>query len=174
MGLVSIIVATARNNVIGSNNELPWQGKLPADMEHFVRTTKGAAVIMGRKTYESIPARFRPLKNRTNIVISRSKNFDETGCKTVGSLEEALAFAASKRLDAFIAGGGSIYEEALSGKYRIDQVIRTLIEAEVQGDTFFPPLDRSWQLVQNDCHAKDEENAFSYCFQVYKHVKLPA
>jgi len=91
---------------------------------------------------------------------------------TVKSLQEALDLAEEKKLDAYIAGGGGIYKEAMSGQYQIDRVLKTQIELYVAGDTFFPELDPSWVLVSKDFHHKDEKNKFDYSFQIYERKKL--
>jgi len=168
---VSVIVATAKNNVIGHHGDIPWRGSLPADMKYFADTTTGQAVIMGRKTFESIPKKFRPLPNRLNIVVSRSTKLDGENVIIVPSLAAAIQLASQRSLDAFIAGGGSIYHEAMSGDYPIDRVLRTQIELDAVGDTFFPELGSDWQLVSQDCHDRDDKNKFDYCFQTYERVK---
>src|SRR5688572_5703899 len=110
---VSIIVAISENNVIGKDNSLIWH--LPADMKFFKEKTTGHCIITGRKNYESIPEKFRPLPNRTNIVISRNFNYSSPGAEVVNSLEEAIEFAkAKKETEAFIIGGGQIFEETLA------------------------------------------------------------
>lgn len=169
--MVSIIVATANNNVIGNKGDIPWLGKLPEDMKYFAEKTTGQAVIMGRTTYLSIPAKYRPLPNRLNLVLSPEEISGE-GVVTFQSLQSAIDYALKQGKDAFISGGGSIYKEALNGDYKIDQVLRTLIDLEVDGDTFFPDLDSSWELTNEDCHQADEKNKFDYCFQIYDRKNL--
>ena len=170
--MIAIIVATAKNNVIGAYGDMPWRGKLPADLKHFAKQTSGQAVIMGRVTYESIPAKYRPLKGRINIIISATKDFSGEGCVMAKSLGEALDYANSMRQNAFIAGGGGIYREALNGNYKISKIYRTLIDVEVDGDVFFPELGKSWRLIEESCHEPDDRNKYGYCFQVYERARL--
>lgn len=165
--MVSVIVATAKNNVIGNKGDIPWLGQLPADMKYFAEKTSGQAVIMGRTTFLSIPAKYRPLPNRLNLVLSPEEVPDE-GVVTFQSLQSAIDYALKQGKDVYISGGGSIYKEALNGDYKIDRIYRTLIDLEVDGDTFFSELDSSWELASEDCHQADERNKFDYCFQIYK------
>ncbi len=154
--ILSIIVAMAKNRVIGRDNQLPWH--LPADLRHFKQTTMGHPIIMGRKTYESIG---RPLPGRQNIVITRNPDFQAEGCLVVHSLQEALA-AVPEAEEVFIIGGASLYREALP---LADRIYLTLVDAEVEGDTFFPELDASeWQEVRRETFAPDEKNPFGYAF----------
>lgn len=126
---LALIVAVARNGVIGRGGTLPWH--LSEDLKHFKRTTLGHAIIMGRKTHESIG---RALPNRRNIVVTRSSAAGE-GCETASSLEEALALARTTDDCPFIIGGGSLYEEALP---LVTEIHMTTIDEDVAGDTFFP------------------------------------
>lgn len=169
--MVSIIVATAKNNVIGNKGDIPWRGKMPADMKYFSDQTTGQAVIMGRTTYLSIPAKFRPLPNRLNLVLSKEDVSDE-GVVTFQSLQDAIDYGLARDREIFIAGGGSIYKEALSGRYHIDRVMRTLIDLDVEGDTFFPALDSTWQLASEVQRPRNGKNKYDYCFQTYERVRL--
>ncbi|MDQ7054475.1 MAG: type 3 dihydrofolate reductase [candidate division KSB1 bacterium] len=154
--ILSIIVAIARNRVIGRGNRLPWH--LPADLRHFKQTTMGHPIIMGRKTYESIG---RPLPGRQNIVITRNRDYYAEGCLVVHSLQEALA-AVPDAEEVFIIGGASLYREALP---LADRIYLTLVDAEVEGDTVFPELDASeWREVQRETFAPDEKNPYGYAF----------
>ena len=109
--IISLIAAIAENLVIGKNNDLPWN--LPDDMKYFMQTTKGHYVIMGRKNYDSIPEKFRPLPNRTNIVITRQKAFQAPGCIVVNSIEDALKIPEkSGEEEIFIIGGAELYAQA--------------------------------------------------------------
>ncbi|MDP3993175.1 MAG: dihydrofolate reductase [bacterium] len=169
--MVSVIVATAKNNVIGNKGDIPWLGQLPADMKYFAEKTTGQAVIMGRTTYLSIPTKYRPLPNRLNLILSPDDISDE-GVVTFQSLQEAIDYGINQNKEVFIAGGGSVYKEVLNGQYKIDRVLRTLIELETEGDNFFPTLDHTWQMAKEDCHAKDNKNKYDYCFQTYERVRL--
>lgn len=140
MGIVSLIVAASqRTNAIGHNGDLPWSRRLPADMQHFVGKTSGHPVIMGRKTWESIPPKFRPLdRNRTNIILSTTMgdpNLPMT--HVVGTFEEALCLATQSpgNDEIFVAGGAQMYELALQYAQRI---YKTLVDEDPEADTFFP------------------------------------
>ncbi len=131
--MLSIIAAVSKNGVIGSNGSIPW--RIPEDLHFFKTITIGKAVIMGRKTFESIG---HPLSQRQNIVISATKRFYAENCITVQSFEEALSY--SFHQDAFVIGGYSVYKNALP---YAEQIYLTEIEAFFDGDTFFPYFDRS-------------------------------
>lgn len=169
--MVSIIVATAHNNVIGNKGDIPWRGKMPGDMKYFSDQTTNQAVIMGRTTYLSIPPKFRPLPSRINLVLSR-ETISDKGVVTFQSLQDAIDYGLALGREVFIAGGGSVYKEALSGKYNIDRVLRTLIDLDTEGDTFFPTLDSSWHLINEIQHLKDGKNEYNYCFQTHERVRL--
>ena len=134
MSRLTLIAAVSRNGVIGKDNALPWH--LPEDLKHFKQLTTGHAVIMGRKTWESLPARFRPLPNRSNIVISRNAAFDAPGAQLAGTLEAALAAAGSQQ--AFVIGGAQLYGLAMPVAQRLEI---TEIGADFAGDAWFPPID---------------------------------
>src|ERR1035437_8776354 len=124
--IVSLIVAVAENNVIGKDNNLPWH--LPADMKYFRDTTLGHCVIMGRKNYDSIPLKYRPLEKRTNIVITRQKDFKADNCIVVHSVEEALSEAKRENeSEAFIIGGADIYKQTIDVA---DKIYYTKIRSE--------------------------------------------
>lgn len=153
---ISIIAAVSKNGVIGKTNALPWH--LPADLRRFKELTAGRPIIMGRKTYESIG---RPLPNRTNIVITSDKNFKAEGCVVVGSPDEALR-AAEGAEEIMIIGGGEIYRQFLPKSSRM---YLTEVDAEIEGDVFFPEFDRSeWREVFREAHKPDEKNKYPYTF----------
>ncbi len=162
--IISAIVATAKNNVIGKNDQIPWH--LPADLKYFKKTTLHHHLIMGRKCYESIG---RPLPNRTNIVVTRNPFFVASGCLIVHSVEEALTLAQSKgEEEVFIIGGGEIYE--MSKKYWT-KIYRTEIDYEVQGDVFFPKINwNNWMEIFCEAHRANEKCEFDYVFKVYKKI----
>jgi dihydrofolate reductase len=146
----SLVVAMSRNRVIGRENQLPW--RLPADLAYFKRVTLGHPVIMGRRTWESIG---RPLPGRMNIVVSRNPDYAAPGATVVGSLEEAWA-AAGNAEEACVIGGTSLFAEALP---IADRIHLTEVDAEVQGDTWFPPFDRSgWSELEVERHSRDERH----------------
>ena len=163
---VSAIVAAADNNAIGKDNELLWH--LPNDLRFFKQTTSGHAVIMGRKTYESVG---KPLPNRRNLVVTRQKDYVLEGAEVVHSLEAALARCADET-EVFIVGGEEIYRQALPITHR---VYLTRVHANLPGDAYFPSLDeRDCVLVSEEKHNPDERHAYGYSFQVYERRKHDA
>lgn len=163
--IISLIAAVTQNNVIGKDNDLPWH--LPDDMKYFMQTTKGHYVIMGRKNYESIPEKFRPLPNRTNIVVTRQKNLSAPNCIVVHSLEEGLTLAREAgQQEVFIIGGAEIYKQGLAFAHRL---YLTEIHETLEGDTFFPPLAREeWKEVSRIHHAADERHTYAFDFVIYE------
>lgn len=163
--MISLIAAVSENNVIGKNNDLPWH--LPDDMKYFMQTTSGHHVVMGRKNYESLPGKFRPLPNRVNIVVTRQKSFEAEGCLVVNSIEEAISIAAKAgEPELFIIGGAEIYKSTL---LMADRLYLTEIKASVPGDTWFPYFEKNhWEEVSRKPHAVDEGHAYSFDFVVYK------
>ncbi len=165
---VSIIVAVDKNNCIGKGNEIPWH--LPADLKYFKEVTTPNHVIMGRKCFESIPEKFRPLPNRVNIVITRQEHYKAKGAIVVHSLEEAFVIAEMNgEEEAFVIGGGEIYKLAMS---KASALYVTRVETEVEdGEIYFPEIDfANWQLVFSDKHQKDEKNKFDYTFEIYDRI----
>lgn len=159
--MISLVVAMDRGRVIGVDNGLPW--RLPDDMQRFREITYGKPVIMGRKTYESIPARFRPLPGRHNIVLTRQKEFDAPGCTVVGSVEAALA-AAGGVDEVMIIGGAELYAALLPWA---DRIYLTLVEGTFTGDAFFPQLDwAAWREISREFHPADERHAHAFMFLV--------
>ena len=159
---VSIIVAVSQNGVIGKNNDLIW--RLPKDMAFFKEKTNGHHVIMGRKNFESIPHKYRPLPNRENIIITRNPNYIAKGCIIVHSIKEALKICRkNQESEPFIIGGGEIYKEALEQDL-VDRVYLTRINYSFKGDTFFSDLDNSWKEIDRKCNPIDNKHAYSYDF----------
>ena len=157
--MVSIIVAIARNGAIGDKNALLWHIK--EDMRFFRTTTSGHAVIMGRKTFESLGS--KPLPKRTNIVITRADRSFE-GTLTAHSLEEAIAMA-KEDTEVFVIGGAQIYAEALS---IADRMYITRVERDYEGDTSFPEIDFSeWELVASERYERGEEYDSPFAFLTY-------
>lgn len=157
---ISAIFAVAENGVIGRHNEMPWY--LPADFKHFKKTTIGSPIIMGRKTYDSIG---RPLPMRTNIIITRNPGLKIKGCFVVHSLKAAIDLAkAESPKEIFIAGGATIYREALD---KVDRIYKTLVHISPIGDAFFQiPNPKNWTIVSSEYHAGDKKNILPYSFQV--------
>ena len=163
---VSLIVAVAENGVIGKDNDLIWN--LPKDMRFFKETTWGHHVIMGRKNFESIPERYRPLTNRTNIVITRQNNYKAEGCVVVNSLEAALEVAQYNRdNEPFIIGGGQIYKLALEGNL-VDKIYFTEVHNSFEGDTFFPELSDEWKEINRKDYKADEKHAYNFSIITYE------
>ncbi len=164
MTILSLIVATANNNVIGKNNTMPWH--LPADLAYFKKMTLGKPIIMGRKTFESIG---RPLPGRQNIVISRDENYVPQGkgaerVDTVISIEQALALVAHVD-EIMVIGGGAIYRHCLP---KAQKLYITHINADIDGDTFFPDYEDDWENIQRDRRLADEKNIYDVDFAIYK------
>jgi dihydrofolate reductase len=167
--IVSLIAAIAKNYTIGKDNDLPW--KLPDDMKFFMNTTKGHYVVMGRKNYDSLHEKFRPLPNRTNIVVTRQKDFSAPGCVVLHRIEDAIAAAKkANESEAFVIGGAEIYNLALP---TADRLYLTEIDAEVEGDTFFPKFNKSeWTESSRTHHAADEKHKYAFDFVIYDRLKL--
>jgi dihydrofolate reductase len=160
----TIIAAVASNGTVGRGNRLPW--RLPEDLRRFKQLTLGHAVIMGRKTFESIlAATGKPLPGRENIVITRSHDWSGPGCRSVHSLEAALR-AVPDGQDAFVIGGGEIYALALPLARRL---YLTEIEQAFEGDAFFPEFDRSrWREVARERRVHEGPGGFGYAFVEYR------
>jgi dihydrofolate reductase len=153
--VIACVVAHSRNRVIGRGGDLPWH--LPADLRRFRELTSGHAVVMGRRTYESLPERFRPLPNRRNLVLSTDPAYSAPGAEVFGDLESALAACSQ---DCFVIGGGATYAEALAVA---DRVYATEIDADIEGDTFFPELASPWRRVETSEPEVENGHAFSFC-----------
>jgi dihydrofolate reductase len=166
---VSLIVAVSENGVIGKDNDLIWH--LPRDIKFFKDTTLGHHVIMGRKNFESIPHKYSPLPNRTNVVITRQADYKAKGCVTVNSLENALEVAIQNGdKEPFIIGGGQIYKIALEANL-VDKIYLTKVHHSFKGDTFFPELGSEWQEAERiDCKA-DENHAHNFSFLTFEKIK---
>lgn len=157
----AIVAAMAENGVIGKDNQLPWH--LPADLQHFKKLTLGCAVIMGRKTFMSLP---RPLPDRLNIIVSRNSDYKVEQCPVVTSLAAAIRLAEEKALPAMIIGGGEIFSQALEF---VDELYLTLVHAKIAGDITFPLIDYDlWQEVDREDHQADEKNPYAYSFIQYQ------
>ncbi len=159
----SMIAAMSQNRVIGNNNQLPWH--MPADLKYFKRLTLNNTVIMGRKTYESIG---KPLPNRQNIIITSNPDAIKTpenadNFVVVSSLIAAFELA---KHPIFIIGGSSLFQELLNEAH---QLYITLIEAEINGDVYFPEINNDeWKLISSEAHEADEKNEYDYQFLVYE------
>ncbi|HAN19979.1 MAG TPA: dihydrofolate reductase [Bacteroidales bacterium] len=161
--MISIIVAVAENNVIGKDNNLIWH--LPKDLKHFKETTTGHYVIQGRKTFESCG---KPLPNRTNVIITRDKNYKAEGCIVVHSLQEALDFAKNES-EIFIIGGGNIYKQALP---IADRIYLTKVHHVFDGDTFFPEINMNeWIEKSRHDFEPDEKNKYPFSILILDKMK---
>ena len=143
---LNLIFARARNGVIGQNNTLPWH--LPEDMAHFKQTTLGQPVVMGRKTWESLPPKFRPLPGRTNIVVTRQTDWQAVGAVVAHSLEEAVQ-QCPEDAPVWVIGGAEVYAQAMPLAAR---AVVTEIDADFEGDAFAPTFDSRWQETQRSSH----------------------
>ena len=163
---LALIAAVARNGVVGRNNQLPWH--IPADLQYFKKITMGKPIVMGRLTYESIG---RPLPERTNIVVTRDHSYQPKGVEVVHSLEDALALGGSLLFEGgelMVIGGAQIYTEVLP---LADVLYLTEVDAEVEGDAFFPEVDwADWEQVSR-CQGNATDTGLNYSFVMYKRVK---
>ena len=160
--IISTIVAVGHNNAIGVDNDLPWH--MPADLKFFKETTFGFNVLMGRKSFDSVG---RPLPGRTNIVVTRNKDFYHSGVITVNSIEEGILYAKENdQKELFIIGGSNIYAQT---QHLWNKLYLTRIDVEVPNATaFFPEVDLSqWQHAWEKKHLADDKNKFDYTFNLY-------
>lgn len=165
--IVSAIAALSKNRVIGKNNDLPW--RLPDDMKFFMETTKGHHVVMGRRNYDSLHEKYKPLPQRTNIVITRQQNFKAPGCEVMHAVEPALDLARkNEENECFIIGGAEIYQLAMPYTTRL---YMTEIDAVIEGDTFFPEFNKSdWREISRQHHPADQRHAYAFDIVVYDRV----
>jgi dihydrofolate reductase len=159
--MIKTILATASNGVIGRENDLPW--KLPSDMAHFKKITSGHSVLMGRKCWESIPEKFRPLPNRKNYVLTRDKNYVAKGAHVVHSLEDMIKKYKHSSEVLFIIGGAELYDETFE---HASSMFLTTIFSEVDGDVRIKKLDLN-KWVMTDFSELIIENGFDYSISHY-------
>ena len=161
---VAMIVAVARNGVIGHQNRMPWY--LPEELQHFKRTTQGKPLVMGRATFESIG---RPLPGRTNIVVTRNPDFSHPGIKTAANLADALKLADSQAVidgapEIMVMGGAQIYQQAFP---LVERLYLTTVEAEPEGDAWFPAINEAeWRELSRDTYPAQEGNRYGYLIRV--------
>lgn len=163
---ITLIVAKAKNNVIGKDNQLIW--KLSSDLKRFKNLTSGHHILMGRKTYESLG---KPLPNRTHLIITRNPDFEiPDGHFAFSSLEEAIIFCNKSGIEQlFIIGGGQIYQETIN---TCDVLEITEVDATPEGDTFFPEIDPTiWKEIERESFVDDEKNEYPFAFVTYKKIK---
>ncbi|MBI1838064.1 MAG: dihydrofolate reductase [Flavobacteriia bacterium] len=167
---VALIVAMDLERGIGKNNDLMWH--LPADMKFFKETTTNHVVVMGRKNYESIPEKYRPLPNRENVVLTRNEVYIAPNCLVFNSLEDCISHYSTKNEDkiVFIIGGGEIYKMALETSV-LDEMYITHVAKKYDADTFFPEIDSTiWKSESILTFEKDEKNEAS--FEIKKYTKF--
>jgi len=160
--MITLIVAASDNNVIGKNNELLWH--LPKDFKRFKKLTTGHPIIMGRKTFDSLPG---ILPQRPHIIISRKRDLvmEEEECTVLNSLENAIKLAYAKDENPYIIGGGEIYKKAIK---IADKIELTRVHTHINGDAFFPEIDpQIWTLVTEDFHSKNEKHPYDFTFLTY-------
>jgi dihydrofolate reductase len=159
--IISAIAAMSSNRVIGKDGDLPWH--LPRDMKYFRETTMGHHIILGRKNFASLD--YRPLKGRTNIVLTRDPFFITSSALVLHSLEEALSFVHDAgEEEVFIIGGGEVYKQSLPF---LDKIYLTEVITEASGDTYFPEIDLSeWDVVSSRFFEPDAKNEFPMRFDV--------
>lgn len=163
---IILIAAVAKNRVIGKDNQLLWN--IPEDMAHFKALTAGHTVLMGRKTWESLPSRFRPLPGRRNIVVSRQADYAAPGAEIAGSLENALILASTAKngdsltpgANVFIIGGAEIYAQAIE---LADRLEITEVDLSPEGDTWFPEISAvDWEKTQKNTQSSASGTGFSF------------
>lgn len=159
--MIAMIVAVAKGGVIGADNDIPWY--CPADLQHFKRTTMGAPVVMGRKTYESL--KIQPLPGRRNIIISRNPEYQAAGCDVFSSIEAVIEqLAAVDKI--FIIGGAELYKQMLP---KAQELYVTQVDVTVAGDRYFPEISaQDWQLRSERDFQADEKNPHAMRFQYYQ------
>lgn len=159
--MLTLIAAAAENNALGKDNDLLWH--LPIDFKRFKKLTSGHCIIMGRKTFESLPGL---LPKRTHIVITRQKDYTAESCIVTSSLEEAVKIAYNQDKTPFVIGGGEVYEQSMD---IADVIELTRVHAEVDADTFFPEIDESkWKLVKEEFYSKDARHQYDFTFLTYE------
>ena len=156
---INMIFARSANGVIGLNNAMPWH--LPEDLAHFKKLTLGCPVVMGRKTWDSLPTKFRPLPRRSNVVVTRQPDWQAPGAQAAGSLQDALNLCIGET-DVWIIGGAQIYAQAEPLASRIEV---THIDKTYDGDAFAPTLSRHWKVSHQEDH--ESTNGLNFSFISY-------
>ena len=161
--MISFIWTQDKNGLIGNNNKLPW--RLPADLQYYKNTTMGQALVMGRKTFESIG---KPLPGRKNIILTRDEEFKAEGCLVFHSKDDVLEWANHEETEVFINGGSEIYNLFQDDA---DRLYVTMIEHAFEGDTYFPAIDwDQWNLKSSEKGKRDERNPYDFEFKVYERI----
>lgn len=157
--MIHLIGCMAKNRVIGKDNKMPWH--LPAELAYFKKVTTGHAVLMGRKTYESIG---RPLPNRENIILTRDETYKAEGCTVINNINQVLG----RTDEIFVIGGAELYNQFID---RADRLYVTLIDEEFEGDTFFPKIDEDiWHVASKTEGVRDEKNPYDFSFLIYERI----
>jgi dihydrofolate reductase len=163
--MIYLIAAVADNDVIGKDNDLVW--RIKEDMLFFKETTTGQILLMGRKNFESIPEKFRPLPNRLNCILTRNQTYVAADCVTVDSIESWIDLYKNDDRELFIIGGGQVYKEALE-KNLVDAMYITHVHAHPDGDTFFPTINKNeWKSEILQKGIQNESNEFAYTIKKY-------
>ena len=163
---ITLVVAATENNIIGADGDMPW--RLPADLRRFKRLTTGHAIIMGRRTWESLG---RPLPDRQNIVMSRQTSLELEGAAVVNDVSAAVS-AVTCEGEVMVIGGGDIYRQFLPAA---DAIERTVVHTRLEGDTTFPAIDRNaWQLMESISHPADEANEHAMTFERWQRSPDPS
>lgn len=162
--MLSHIVAASENNIIGSNNELPW--KLSSDFKYFKNKTWGMPVIMGRNSFDAMK---KALPGRINIVVTRKTDWHPENVIVVNTIDRAIVKAKeSDTKEIFIIGGGEIFKQTIN---IIDRIYMTRVHATVEGDTYYPEIDNSkWEKVKSDSFPADKKNNYPYTFEVWERI----
>tara|TARA_B100001063_G_scaffold31969_1_gene25152 strand:- start:1559 stop:2068 length:510 start_codon:yes stop_codon:yes gene_type:complete len=160
---ITLIAAASENNALGKNNQLIWH--LSEDLKRFKRLTQGHSIIMGRKTFESMP---KALPNRKNIILTRNKGYKAQNAWVVHTMEEALKLTEGD-IQPFIIGGGEIYKLFLS---HADSIELTRVHGNFEADTFFPEIDyKNWELVEEEKHLSSENQPYDYSYLKFRKIK---
>ena len=163
---ISYVVAMDRNRLIGTGDGLPW--RLPDEMRRFKEITMGHPVLIGRKTFETIPQKFRPLEGRTNIVLTRQEAYKAPGCLVVNSLEEALSVIAPDQ-ELMVIGGAQLFGELMPV---VDRLYLTEIDGEYTGNIYFPQIDdNEWREISRETHPRDDRHDSPFTFLVLDRVQ---
>lgn len=159
---ITLVVAASTNNVIGKDNQLLWT--LPNDMKYFKNVTWGMPVIMGRKTFESLG---KPLSGRKNIILTRQNDWNVEGTISAKNINDAIFLAEEMNYkEAMVIGGGEIFKIIIE---KADRIHMTRVDAILEGDAFFPEIDKSqWKMISHEDHPADEKHKFAYSFQVWE------
>ena len=163
---ISMMVACDENNVIGVDNEIPW--KIPSDLKNFKKYTSGHTVVMGRKTFESIPKKFRPLPKRRNIVLTTNPNWSEEGVEVAHNMQEAFKMFKPEE-EVFVIGGEEVYRMFFPSAKTI-YVSHVKTGGIYKGHAFFPKIDQDYYKVESSETIQVEKDQFPYDFTIYKKV----